>query len=211
MMTTKKTNQTKEFWDDLYKKRDKIWSGKPNVQLTRYIQEIKPGTALDLGCGEGGDAVWLAQQGWHVVATDVSPVAIERSKALAIAHGQESNIEFQQHDFTVSFPAGTYDLVSAQFLQSPIDFQRTEVLRKAASAVSGGGYLLIVEHGSAPSWSPHASMHFPSAQETFDSLELDEADWHIEALDAPERPITGPSGEHASIKDNVILIRRVLQ
>lgn len=208
-MTTSTTEQTEEFWDDLYKKRDQIWSGKPNAQLTRLVAAIKPGTALDLGCGEGGDAVWLAQQGWQVTATDVSPVALRRSKALAAAHGQEDNIEFQQHDFAVSFPAGTYDLVSAQFLQSPIAFQRTEVLQKAAKAVAHGGYLLIVEHGSAPSWSPHATMHFPSPQETFDNLELDEADWRIEVLDAPERPITGPSGEQASIKDNVIFVRRV--
>lgn len=210
-MPANTTNQTEEFWDDLYSKRDQIWSGKPNVQLVSAVRTIQPGTALDLGCGEGGDALWLAQQGWHVTATDVSPVALERSRALAAAHGQEDNIEFQQHDFTVSFPASTYDLVSAQFLQSPIEFQRTEVLQKAAAAVAQGGYLLIVEHGSAPSWSPHASMHFPSAQETFDSLGLDEADWHIEVLDAPRRPITGPSGEQAMIKDNVIFARRIAQ
>lgn len=210
-MTTKITEQTKQFWNELYTKRDQIWSGKPNLQLTRAARTIKPGTVLDLGCGEGGDAVWLAQQGWHVIATDVSPVALERSRAFAAAHSQESNIEFQQHDFAVSFPAGTYDLVSAQFLQSPLEFQRTEVLQKAAAAVAVDGYLLIVEHGSAPSWSPHASMHFPSAQETFDSLELDNAKWRIELLDAPERPITGPSGEQATIKDNVIFARRLAQ
>lgn len=210
-MTAKKTNQTKEFWDDLYKKRDQIWSGKPNAQLTRLVEALKPGTALDLGCGEGGDAVWLAQQGWWVTATDVSPVALERSKALAVAQGQDHNIEFQQHDFSVSFPVGTYDLVSAQFLQSPIEFQRTAVLRRAANAVAAGGYLLIVEHGSAPSWSPHASMHFPSAQETFDSLGLTKTEWYVEVLDTPERPITGPSGEHATIKDNVIFLRRITQ
>lgn len=208
-MTTNTTKQTEEFWDDLYNKRDQIWSGKPNAQLTLATRTIKPGTALDLGCGEGGDAVWLAQQGWHVTATDVSPVALERSRALAIQHDQVDNIEFQQHDFAVSFPAGTYHLVSAQFLQSPIEFQRTRVLQKAAAAVAVGGYLLIVEHGSAPSWSPHATMHFPSPQETLDSLELDEADWQIELLDAPERQITSPTGEQAAIKDNVIFLKRL--
>lgn len=207
-MITKKTNQTEEFWDDLYNKRGQIWSGEPNAQLVRATRAIRPGTVLDLGCGEGGDAVWLARHGWHVTATDVSSVALERSRALADAHGQTGNIEFQQHDFAVSFPAGMYDLVSAQFLQSPIEFQRTEVLQKAAKAVAPGGYLLIVEHGSAPSWSPHATMHFPSAQETFNSIELDEADWRIEILDAPGRLITGLSGEQATITDNVIFVRR---
>lgn len=210
-MATKTTERTKKFWDDLYEKHDQIWSGKPNAQLTLIARTIKPGTALDLGCGEGGDAVWLAQQGWRVVATDVSPVALERAKALAAVHGQVDSIEFQQHDFAHSFPAGTYDLVSAQFLQSPIEFRRTEVLQKAAAAVATGGYLLIVEHGSAPSWSPHAGMHFPSPQETFDSLELDEAAWQIEVLDTPERSITGPAGEQASIKDNVIFVKRAAQ
>lgn len=202
-------NKTIEYWDELYGKRGQIWSGNPNMHLARIIESIKPSTILDLGCGEGGDAIWLAQKGWHVTAVDISPVALDRSKALAVKHGVAGGIDFQQHDFEVSFPAGQYDLVSAQFLQSPIEFQRKQVLQKATEAVAPGGLLLIVEHGSAPSWSDHADMHFPSAQETFDSLELDDTSWRPEQIDSPERQITGLDSENATVKDNVILIRRL--
>lgn len=208
-MAKDQIQNTEKFWDDLYQKRNQVWSGNPNVQLVHIIESIKPGTALDLGCGEGGDAVWLAQKGWQVVATDVSPVALARSQKLAENHGVASNIKFQQHNFAISFPDGTYDLVSAQFLQSPLEFERTQVLKRAAQAVAPGGLLLIVEHGSAPSWSEHADMHFPTARETFESLELADADWRVEQIDSPERTIKSPDGEVATIKDNVILARRV--
>lgn len=209
IMTKITTEDTRKFWDDLYAKRDQVWSGKPNVQLTKAVESVKPGTALDLGCGEGGDVVWLAQKGWKVTATDVSPVALERSKALAAEHGVADNIDFEQHDFAISFPEEEYDLVSAQFLQSSIDFDRSSVLKRAAEAVVPGGLLLIVEHGSAPSWSSHSDMHFPTAQETFDSLELDDANWKVLRIDSPERQITGPMGERATIKDNVIIVSRL--
>ncbi len=203
------TDNTQKFWNELYEKRDRIWSGRANAPLTEIVTSLKPGTAFDLGCGEGGDAVWLALQGWQVVASDVSDVAIERSKALAKEHSVENKIAFEQHDFAVSFPAGEYDLVSAQYLQSPIEFERQKVLQKAASAVAIGGILVIVEHASAPSWSEHTDMKFPTAQETFGSLGLDNTKWHTEKLATPERETTSPDGVQATIKDNVIIVKRL--
>lgn len=210
-MTNVTTEQTQKYWDKLYSERGQIWSGNPNVQLMKVIESTAPGTALDLGCGEGGDAVWLAQKGWRVTAADVSPVALERSKALAVEYDVVDAIDFQQHDFAVSFPEGVYDLVSAQFLQSSMEFDRTRILKRSAEAVAPGGLFLIVEHGSAPSWSSYTDMYFPTAQETFDSLDLDTKNWRVELIDSPERPIKGPDGEKASVKDNVILVRRIRQ
>lgn len=201
------TNNTQQFWNELYEKRDQIWSGRANAPLIDAVASLKPGTALDLGCGEGGDAVWLALQGWQVTATDVSDVAIKRSKALAKEHGVEDKITFEQHDLTVSFPAGEYDLVSAQYLQSPIEFKRHEVLQKAASVVAVSGILVIVEHASAPSWSDHKDMKFPTVQETFDSLQLDSTKWQVEKLATPKRETASPDGEPATIKDNVIIVK----
>lgn len=203
------TNRTKEFWDELYDKRDRVWSGRANAPLTDAVASMQPGTALDLGCGEGGDAVWLALRGWHVTAVDVSGVALEKAKAFAVERDAEDNIEFQQHDLTVSFPAGEFDLMSAQYLQSPIEFERHKVLRRAAEAVKVGGIMIIVEHAAAPSWSDHKDKKFPTAQETFDSLELDDALWRTEVLDSPERETISPDGELATIKDNVIIIKRL--
>lgn len=109
----------------------------------------------------------------------------------------------------MSFPAGEYDLVSAQYLQSPIAFERQKALQRATEVVAVGGTLIIVEHASAPSWSDHKDTKFPVAQETFDSLEVDSSQWHIEKLATPERETISPDGKPATITDNVIIVRRL--
>jgi len=144
-MTTDDVNRgaAETFWDELYGKKEQIWSGNPNAVLVRAITGITPGAALDLGCGEGADAIWLAQHGWSVTAVDVSQIALRRAQRHAESAGVSKNIEWQQCDLTVSFPDGLFDLVSAQFLHSPVDFPRERVLRAAADAVAPGGRLLI--------------------------------------------------------------------
>lgn len=198
-----------EFWDNQFNKGNGHWSGNANVQLVQALKDLSPGTALDLGCGEGSDAVWLAQQGWQVTTADVSKIALDLTKGLAQKHGVEDKINFQQHDFEVSIPAGSYDIVSAQFLQSPLAFDRQKVLQKAATAVAVGGRLIIVEHAEIPSWSDHKDFVFPAAQETYDSLELDAAKWQVQTIGSPERDITSPDGKPATIKDNLIIVKRI--
>ena len=77
--------QTAAFWEELYRKKDRIWSGKVNAVMAAIVGDLPAGRALDLGCGEGGDAVWLAQRGWTVTAVDVSQLALDR----AAAHAQD--------------------------------------------------------------------------------------------------------------------------
>lgn len=128
-----------------------MWSGRVNPILAREASILTPGTALDLGCGEGADAIWLAQAGWRVTAIDVSTTALERAHEHATEAGVGDRIQCQHHDLAVSFPAGSFDLVSAQFLHSPIEMPRGEILRRAAAAVAPGGSLLVVGHfGTTP-------------------------------------------------------------
>ncbi|MEH0937663.1 class I SAM-dependent methyltransferase [Micromonospora psammae] len=201
---------TARFWDDLYEGRDQVWSGRPNPHLVDVVGALPKGTALDLGCGEGGDAVWLADQGWQVTAVDVSATALDRATARAASAGVSDRIDFRRHDLTRSFPEGSYDLVSAQFLQTPLEFPREQVLRAAAGAVAPGGRLLIVEHGEVPPWSrlAHPHLRFPTPQETLAALDLDPDEWHTERLDAPHRQVTGPDGEPATLVDHLVLLRR---
>ncbi|MDT5069306.1 MAG: hypothetical protein QOK02_5461, partial [Mycobacterium sp.] len=179
MHTHESEGSAKEYWEEHYGERERIWSGRVNVQLAAVVADIPPGRALDLGCGEGGDAVWLAERGWRVVAVDVSETALARAGAEARARGVQDRIDFQHHDLSDSFPEGSFELASAQFLHSTVRLERTEILRKAASAVVPGGLLVIVDHAAPPPFSkkvPH-DHPFPSAEEVLAELDLPAAQW----------------------------------
>jgi SAM-dependent methyltransferase len=199
------TTEAQEYWEQRYGQSGQVWSGRPNTRLVEVVEPLAPGSALDLGCGEGGDAVWLASKGWQVTAVDISQTALDRAATAANDAGLV--IDFQRHDLAVSFPQGSYDLVSAQFLQTPLEFPRTQVLQSAARAVTPGGLLLIVEHANMPPWSAHHDVQLPLAAETLASLELDPAGWTVLRADSPERQVTH-EGETATISDNVIVARR---
>jgi 2-polyprenyl-3-methyl-5-hydroxy-6-metoxy-1,4-benzoquinol methylase len=135
------------FWESRYAERHRIWSGEPNAALADVASAIRPGRALDLGCGEGGDTVWLAEQGWQVTGVDISATAVARGRALATARGvAEDRITWIVEDLAAWEPADRYDLVTSCFLHSPVDFPRAAVLRQAAAAVAPGGHLLVVAH-----------------------------------------------------------------
>lgn len=197
-----------EFWDDRYREKEAIWSGNVNQPLVKAGEDLAPGTALDLGCGEGADAIWLAGHGWKVTAVDVSAVALERTAAAAAERGLGELVTTERHDFGTGFPTGHYDLVSAQYLHSPIRFDREAVLRKAAAAVAPDGHLLIVEHAAPPPWS-RRRREFPTAAETLESLALDPAEWELLKAGISERETTSPDGEPAVLKDNVSFARRL--
>ncbi|WP_062990178.1 SAM-dependent methyltransferase [Nocardia anaemiae] len=202
---------TQEFWEGFYQDRDQIWTGNPNPLLVREAAELEPGTALDLGCGEGADAVWLAARGWRVTAVDVSVTALRRAAVHADEAGVGERITFAEHDLAQSFPDGEFDLVSAQFFHSPVaqDDERTKVLRRAAEAVGVGGVLLIAGHAGWPSFiEDRHDVHFPTMDEVIDGLALG-TDWHVETKDAVEREVTGPEGQVGLRTDTVLRIRRV--
>jgi SAM-dependent methyltransferase len=204
------TPDAKETWEQHYGERDRVWSGRVNARLAEVASTLKPGRALDLGCGEGGDACWLAERGWYVVAVDISETALQRAAADADARGLEGRIEFQQHELSNSFPVGTYDLVSAQFLHSMVHLDRPRILNQAADAVVPGGLLLIVDHSGPPPWASKLHHHheFPSADEVVDSLNLDATEWERLQVGTVDREATGPNGEVATLTDNVIVLRR---
>lgn len=199
---------TQEMWNARYRESDRIWSGRANARLVEVAADLTPGRALDLGCGEGGDAKWLAQRGWDVVAVDVSDEALQR--AASDAGDLAARINFQRHDLTRSFPDGTFDLISAQYLHSPVDWDRTGLLRRAAAALAPGGVLLIVDHGDAPPWSRLAQHHheFPPPGQVVDELALDPEHWDRVRVDSAQREGVGPQGQQGSLLDNVIVLRR---
>ncbi|MEU5899551.1 class I SAM-dependent methyltransferase [Streptomyces venezuelae] len=207
--TTENTaDSAQQFWERHYRStRDR--STRVNPVLAETAAPLIPGTALDLGCGAGGDALWLARRGWQVTAVDISGTAVERLREHARDLGVAERITAEQHDLAAGFPAGRFDLVSAQYFHTPFPLLRTHVLRAAALALRPGGLLLIVDHGStAPwSWNQDPDVHPPTPEEIATDLGLDPTRWPVLRAETPHRRATGPSGETATVVDNVLLIQ----
>ncbi|MFE9067155.1 class I SAM-dependent methyltransferase [Streptomyces violaceusniger] len=198
-----------QFWERHYGTR-RAWDAHVNPLLAETAAPLRPGAALDLGCGPGGDAIWLAQQGWHVTAVDISTTAVERVRERARDLGVADRVATEQHDLAGSFPAGQFDLVSAQYFHTPFSLPRSRVLRTAAGALRPDGLLLIVDHGStAPwSWNQDPDIHYPTPTEIAAELDLDPAHWSVLRAEMPGRQATGPAGETATVIDNVLLVQR---
>ena len=203
-------SEAQQVWEEHYTERDRVWSGRANARLIEVAESLPPGRALDLGCGEGGDAMWLAERGWHVTAVDISQTALDRAAADAQERNVLARIDFQRHDLPQTFPDGTYDLVSAHYLHSLAELDRPRLLRMGADAVRPNGLLLIVDHAGPPPWASKLAHHhaFPSAGEVVGSLDLNDAAWERVRVEAAERQATGPDGEPGTLVDNVIVMRR---
>jgi SAM-dependent methyltransferase len=200
-----------QLWDDRYRSRPRIWSGRPNPQLVAEASGLNPGSALDLGCGEGADALWLASRGWRVTALDVSAVALERAAAHAREAGQDGSIEWVQQDLASWVPDRQYELVSAQFLHSTL-LPWQQALQLAAAAVRTGGTLLVVGHhpDGLPSWGNHHSLEqYYTAEEVAQELRIEAPEWRLDVVDSRLRNATGPDGEAAELTDAVLRATRL--
>ena len=144
-----------EFWEERYAASERIWSGRVNRVLADVASQLEPRRALDIGCGEGADAIWLALRGWRATGLDVSATAVARAAEAARATGLDaSRARFLAGDIVDLAAAGErFELVTASFLHSPAGRSREEILRLAAGLVEPGGHLLVTSHAAAPPWS----------------------------------------------------------
>lgn len=215
------------MWDERYSDESRVWSGEPNGALVDELAGVPAGTVLDVGCGEGADAVWLAQQGWDVSALDVSEVALARARQAAA----DADVQIHWlHSGVVeaTLPAAGFDLVSAQYpavLRTPDNTAE----RALMAAVAPGGTLLFVHHatfgsqpeaGSAHEHHHHHEGHASAA--TTDENRVDPTDyvgpadmlsalddnWIIETNEVRDRRISGGAGAHHH-EDVVIKARRL--
>lgn len=190
------------FWDSFY--AGQPWSGRPNPMLVEELttRPAEAGTALDLGCGTGADAIWLAAQGWTVTGLDLSTGALEQAAEAAAAAGVEAR--WLRHDLAHGVPPGAWDLVAATYLHSPVELPRGAVLRSAASAVAPGGTLLVIGHVTGPGGQPGPG--FPTAQEVLATLGLD--GWTTERAEDVTIEVTGADGTPTTRVDSVVRLRR---
>lgn len=134
-------------WDAMYRSRDQVFSGNPNGVLVAETIDLPPGQALDVGCGEGADPLWLARRGWQVIAVDISEIALQR--AAAAATDVKGRVAWTRADLTTTPPpAGAFDLVSVHYF--PLRRQPGDAaLRGLLDAVASGGTLLFATHALA--------------------------------------------------------------
>jgi 2-polyprenyl-3-methyl-5-hydroxy-6-metoxy-1,4-benzoquinol methylase len=198
---------TQEFWDQRYGSADRIWSGQPNAQLVANVADLPAGEALDVGSGEGADAIWLASKGWRVTAVDVSAVALERAARQAASFGDQvaSRITWEQRDMLSWDPGrARFDLVSAQFMHLPRPAQ-DEMHTRLAAAVRPGGTLLIVGH-LHDELHAHIAPRFRPAEDI--AATLDPADFQVLVATAVERSGSGPDGEPVTLSDTILRAAR---
>lgn len=206
-----------DFWEARYAvTRDDtgtVWSGQVNAAVASEVASISPGTALDLGCGEGGDALWLAEAGWTVTAVDISATALAVGAATAASRGLADRITWLRADLAEWQPSAEFDLVTAAFLHSPVELPRELILSRALTAVAPGGRLLVVGHGAFPPGSSHAdhadAPPLPSADEVLASLSLPDG-WVVETNAQVDRAATGRDGSEVTLTDSVLRVRRAL-
>ncbi|HET8957837.1 MAG TPA: class I SAM-dependent methyltransferase [Microcella sp.] len=139
------------LWDARYGSTGLVWSGAVNPRLVSEMHDVQPngGRALDAGCGEGADSLWLAEQGWHVLGLDLSGVAVEKANAVADERGVRDRVRFEQRDLsTAPPPEAEFDLVAAHYLHV-LPEHRDAIYGGLARAVRPGGTLLLVLHDAS--------------------------------------------------------------
>ena len=153
-------------WDRRYGGRELIWTAEPNRFLVAETETLAPGRAIDLGCGEGRNAIWLAERSWQAVGVDFSEVGLTKARELADARGVD--VDWVAADLLEYRPdPRASDLVLIFYLQVPAT-ERRPIIRAAADAVAPGGTFLLVahdssnlEHGHGGPQDPGRALHRP--------------------------------------------------
>lgn len=134
----------REAWNQRYADADLVWSAEANRFLVEEVADLPPGRALDLGAGEGRNAIWLAERGWRVTAVDFSDIGLQKARRLAEARGVE--VDWTEADLRSYQPAqSAFDLVVLVYIHLPSE-ERRALVRRAADAVAAGGTLLVLGH-----------------------------------------------------------------
>jgi SAM-dependent methyltransferase len=195
------------LWDQRYADSEHHWSGQPNAALVAEVRGLRAGRALDVGCGEGADALWLAEHGWEVTALDVSRVALERAARQAERRGVPVHW-LHSGLIEAELPPAGFDLVSAQYPALP----RTAgnlAERALLNAVAPGGVLLVVHHPAPHTDEAQANGFNPEdylSPATVAAL-LDE-NWRIEVNETRPRHLSAGAGAHHT-EDVVVRARRL--
>lgn len=173
-----------DMWDARYAETELVWSREPNLYLPPLVDDLEPGRALDLACGEGRNAIWLAKQGWDVTGVDYSAVAIDKAKSLT----PDLDVEWVVGDATAFTSDATFDLVMLFYLHLP-EAQMAMAFERAIDALSPGGTLFGVGHALRNLTDGHGGPPIPEILWTHVAMQSMLSGVEIVELDERERPV----------------------
>lgn len=200
-------------WDARYASEELVWSASPNVFLVEEADDMAPGKALDLACGEGRNALWLAERGFDVTGVDFSAVGLEKAGRLAEARGVR--LHLVEADVVEWQPEhGGLDLVVVMYLHL-VEADRRLVMRKAAGVLAPGGVLLVVGHDTTNITDGVGGPQDPAVlftpEDVVADLTTDGAppDLRVVRAERVTRPVTTEPGEPESLAiDALVRIER---
>jgi SAM-dependent methyltransferase len=195
----------REHWDERYATEELIWKAEPNRFLVEELDALAPGTALDVACGEGRNAVWLASKGWRVTGVDFSRAGLAKAQRLATDRGVEVTwveadvVEWQP-------PTASFDLVVVMYLHLPAE-QRHRALAHAAAALAPGGVLLVVGHDTSNLLKGTGGPQDPAVLFGPEEIVEDLSGLQIERAEQVKRTVVTDAGETPAIDALVRAVR----
>jgi 2-polyprenyl-3-methyl-5-hydroxy-6-metoxy-1,4-benzoquinol methylase len=193
-------------WDERYSTSALIWTGRANQFVEAHLADLEPGTAIDLGAGEGRNSVWLAGRGWTVTAVDFSRVGLDKAETLAAEHGVA--ITTVCADATTWAPDEPVDLVVLSYLQLPSDQQRV-VLERAASWLAPGGTLFVIAHDRSNVEHGYGGPPSEDVCYTVDDTVAALGGLDVTLAEVAERHVDTPDGTRTAL-DTLVIARRPL-
>ena len=195
----------REHWDERYGTEELIWKAEPNRFLVEELDALPPGRALDLACGEGRNAVWLASKGWRVTGADFSRAGLAKAQRLATDRGVEVTwVEADVVEWRP--PTASFDLVVVMYLHLPAE-QRRRALAHAAAALAPGGVLLVVGHDTSNLLKGTGGPQDPAVLFTPEEIVEDLSGLQIERAEQVKRTVVSDAGEATAIDALVRAVR----
>jgi len=194
----------RDGWNQRYETAEYIWHAEPNQFVAEHLGDLAPGDAIDLGAGEGRNAVWLAEQGWRVTAVDFSEVALTKARRLADDRGVA--IETVAADVTKWEPPSPVDLVVLAYLQLPSDVQQS-VLRRVAGWVRPSGTVFVIAHDRTNVADGHGGPPVEDVCYDVERTTAALAPLEIDRAEVVERRVDTPDGERVAL-DTLVIANR---